>query len=745
MPTDDPHPWPNPTARFAGADLANAWNQPRGDRSDELAHQFRPAKNPRRRQKRRSPDNLWKKCPACDQMLFHRELEANLHVCRNCGHHLRIGAAAPAEDPVRRRRRRPHRAAASRRRSAALSRPPSATRTGSRRRRPRTAPAAMRWSSRMDGSAASRPWSPRSNSASWAARWGWRPAKRMLAAARLAVLQEAALIVVPASGGARMQEGVLSLMQMPRTIIAADMVKEAGLALYRAADRSDDRRRLGLVRDGRRHHPGRARCRHRLCRRQGHRRDDPREAAGGLSARRIPARARHGRHGRAARANCARRSGGCSGCCATAQAPERQRQRDRERHDRRGQRHRAGAADAAAPEADRSVAGPNRAAARRTRRSAGSAAAGRSMSPAPTARDRRWRRCAPVSKPAGWRVHAYTSPHLVRFHERIRLAGDADRRGPRCSPCSRNASAPTRGRRSPISKSPRRRRCSPSPAPRPTSCCSKPGSAAGSTRPMSIRHPAVTAITPISLDHQAFLGDTIAAIAGEKAGILKPGAPAVIGPQPPEAAAVFAARAAALGAPLFRFGQEWRCAANADGMHYDGPRWRLDLPLPSLCGAHQISNAGTAIACLEQLADSAGRGTGDRRRSAPYRLAGAVAAADAGRAGRRYCRRAGNCGSTAATIPAPARSWPRRRQAGAIGRSTSSSACSAARMQRASWRRSPGMPRPCARSRSRARRTRSRLERLPPPRARSGCRRRLPNRFLPRCGTSQDLAKPAAS
>ena len=55
----------------------------------------------------------------------------------------------------------------------------------------------------------------------------------LLAAARLAVLQEAALIVVPASGGARMQEGVLSLMQMPRTIIAVDMVKEAGAALHR--------------------------------------------------------------------------------------------------------------------------------------------------------------------------------------------------------------------------------------------------------------------------------------------------------------------------------------------------------------------------------------------------------------------------------------------------------------------------------------------------------------------------------
>ena len=76
-----------------------------------------------------------------------------------------------------------------------------------------------------------------------------------------------------------------------------------------------------------------------------------------------------------------------------------------------------------------------------------------------------------------------------------------------------------------------------------------------------VRRPAVTAITPISLDHQAFLGDTIAQIAGEKAGILKPGVPAVIGPQPEEAEAVIEARAVELGAPLSRWQREWRCTA----------------------------------------------------------------------------------------------------------------------------------------------------------------------------------------
>ena len=202
----------------------------------------------------------------------------------------------------------------------------------------------------------------------------------------------------------------------------------------------------------------------------------------------------------------------------------------------------------------------------------------------------------------GWRVHAYTSPHLVRFHERIRLAGtliDEDALLAVLEECeAANQGAPityfeitTTAALLAFARTPA------------DIALLETGLGGRLDATNAIRHPAVTAITPISLDHQAFLGDTIAAIAGEKAGILKPGAPAVIGPQPPEAAAVLAARGAALGAPLFRFGQEWRCASNADRMHYSGPRWRLDLPLPSLCGAHQIINAGTAIACLEQLAD----------------------------------------------------------------------------------------------------------------------------------------------
>jgi dihydrofolate synthase / folylpolyglutamate synthase len=111
----------------------------------------------------------------------------------------------------------------------------------------------------------------------------------------------------------------------------------------------------------------------------------------------------------------------------------------------------------------------------------------------------------------------------------------------------------------------------------------------------------VTAITPVSLDHQQFLGDTVAKIAFEKAGILKPGVPAVIAAQSEAAAAVITARAEEIGAPLYRAGVEWNVTARGDRcLAYRG-RGRFVLPRPGLLGPHQYANAGTAIACLECL------------------------------------------------------------------------------------------------------------------------------------------------
>src|SRR5436305_10128004 len=165
----------------------------------------------------------------------------------------------------------------------------------------------------------------------------------------------------------------------------------------------------------------------------------------------------------------------------------------------------------------------------------------------------------------GYRVHAYTSPHLVRFHERIRLAGhlieedlllellEECERANRGEPITffeiTTAAAFLAFARMPADV-----------------VLLETGLGGRLDATNVLPRPAATAITPISLDHQAFLGDTIAAIAGEKAGILKPGVAAVIGPQPDDAEAVIEARAAAIGAPPYRWQTEWRCEANGEGM-----------------------------------------------------------------------------------------------------------------------------------------------------------------------------------
>src|SRR5947209_5069150 len=174
------------------------------------------------------PDNLWKKCPGCEQMLFHRELAADLDVCRHCGHHFRIGSQTRfamlfddgefeklelpkvTADPLRFRDRKRY-TERLREGQAALGGGSDAVALAEGRIGGNAAVVAAFDFGFMGGS------------------MGVAVGEGLIAAARRAVLHEAALIVVPASGGARMQEGILSLMQMPRTVLAADMVKEAGL------------------------------------------------------------------------------------------------------------------------------------------------------------------------------------------------------------------------------------------------------------------------------------------------------------------------------------------------------------------------------------------------------------------------------------------------------------------------------------------------------------------------------------
>ena len=111
-----------------------------------------------------------------------------------------------------------------------------------------------------------------------------------------------------------------------------------------------------------------------------------------------------------------------------------------------------------------------------------------------------------------------------------------------------------------------------------------------------VNKPLLTAITPISIDHVSFLGDTIAAIAGEKAGILKPGVPCVVGRQVQDAFAVIERRAGEIGAPLHVAGRDFDAYEQQGRLVFQTASRLLDLPLPRLKGRHQIDNAGSAIA-----------------------------------------------------------------------------------------------------------------------------------------------------
>ncbi len=201
---------------------------------------------------------------------------------------------------------------------------------------------------------------------------------------------------------------------------------------------------------------------------------------------------------------------------------------------------------------------------------------------------------------SGKRVHAYTSPHLARFHERIRLAGELiSEEG--LTEILDECYAANGGEQITYFEI--------------TTCA---GLLAMARTPADftlletglggrldatnvVDKPEMTVITPISIDHEQFLGNTLAKIAGEKAGIIKRGVPCVVGPQSDEALEVIEARAEALGAPLIVHGQHWHVYEERDRLIYQDERGLLDLPLPNLPGAHQYQNAGAALAVLRHL------------------------------------------------------------------------------------------------------------------------------------------------
>jgi dihydrofolate synthase/folylpolyglutamate synthase len=203
-----------------------------------------------------------------------------------------------------------------------------------------------------------------------------------------------------------------------------------------------------------------------------------------------------------------------------------------------------------------------------------------------------------IAEAAGLRVHVYTSPHLVRFHERIRLAGTLVSEEALAAALEHvervNGGAPITVFE--VTTAVALHLFASVPA---DLLVLEVGLGGRYDATNVVDRPAATAIASISMDHMDFLGDTLAGIAGEKAGIIKPGVPCATGAQHPEALAVIAAEAAARGAQLLARGQAWDVARQADGaLAYRDAAGTLDLPPPGLAGPHQADNAGIAIAAL---------------------------------------------------------------------------------------------------------------------------------------------------
>lgn len=210
----------------------------------------------------------------------------------------------------------------------------------------------------------------------------------------------------------------------------------------------------------------------------------------------------------------------------------------------------------------------------------------------------------------GQRVHRYISPHLVRFNERILLHGQ---------PIDESLLADV------LDRCERANRGEPITFFEITTAAAflafaecpadwlllETGLGGRLDATNVVAKPALTLISPVSMDHEAYLGDTLEAIAGEKAGIFKPGVLVLAGPQAPAALAVLDARAAALAAPLRAAGRDWQFAIGDQGFRLVDGESLLELPQPGLVGAHQIENAALAAMAgqaLELTADSIGQG-----------------------------------------------------------------------------------------------------------------------------------------
>ena len=209
-----------------------------------------------------------------------------------------------------------------------------------------------------------------------------------------------------------------------------------------------------------------------------------------------------------------------------------------------------------------------------------------------------------ILEAAGLRVHAYTSPHLVRFNERFRLGAKGEGRfvtdgelSDALNECERiNAGAPitvfeitTAAGLLLFARN------------AADVLLLEVGMGGRLDATNVVDRPLTTVVTPVSFDHAEHLGDTLGKIAVEKAGILKPGVPAIVAAQPREALLSIERQAGRVKAPIRIAGEDWMATEERGSLVYQDDAGLLDLPAPKLYGRHQFENAGVAIAALRGI------------------------------------------------------------------------------------------------------------------------------------------------
>jgi len=202
-----------------------------------------------------------------------------------------------------------------------------------------------------------------------------------------------------------------------------------------------------------------------------------------------------------------------------------------------------------------------------------------------------------ILEAAGYRVHRYTSPHLVHFRERMILAGQPID-DPYLAKLLAHVATVLPGSPATFFEATTAVAFLAFSERKADVLLLETGMGGRLDATNVVEKPLLTAITPVDIDHTEYLGTTLTAIAGEKAGIIKRGVPCVVGRQQAEAMAVLEAKAASMGAPLSRLGSEWQVEGNI----YRSATQELVMK-PSLVGNFQLDNAATAIACIEKIVE----------------------------------------------------------------------------------------------------------------------------------------------